>query len=295
MDYGTSEERAARVSHSVVEGVNLARIPSAAWLVNRKPTAEPGSRFAWEGTTAEQSRAGVLRGEGTPELVSEFNAQSTRWKDQIQTMSAALPSRRRLRVYREEGDEPDVGRYLNGDERHWETRERGRMMPTVTLALNFVLSCGNTAKDFAELAVRAAACSWALASTGYAVRIIGMHYVTGLYTGERWRKHKVGWAMLWDIKGERDPFDPGRVLCHGIPGPLRGYGFGRSGKPQDCAWRECWGLEGMETGGYGVCGEPSPDFLKAMAIDALVGKSWVAASDMGELLQTEISKGFETR
>ena len=222
------------------------------------------------------SRAATVRhfveGRPTPALTEAFERQREAWRAKVAEMAKAVPSQRRRMRHGDSGDVVDLGRYLSDRPDCWERLERGRTLPSVTLAFNVAISAGNQEAAFSETAGVAAACAWALTERGYAVRVIAGGI--GQCGGEAWR------AVWWVVKDFQDPCDTGRMLVCGLPGVMRDFVHGALAKR----------VLGYERGiGSGLsCVAPPPEIMSELGIQAMVSRSWdLSAKAVADALRAQ--------
>lgn len=168
-------------------------------------------------TTLEATRAGLLAGEAPASVLRAYETIRSRQGSDPLTANGTGPTRRRRRVWHEEGDEVDPARMLAGSPTPWTRTIIGCTAPTVRLAVNIALSGSNTPEKFAETIAHAVSIADAITLAGYSVEIVGVcATVNNMNAGS-------ATVYLWPMKRSDEPLDQPRLLSAGAPGLLRAY------------------------------------------------------------------------
>ena len=131
------------------------------------------------------------------------------------------PTRRRRRVWGEEGDEIDTARMLAESTHPWSRTIIGRTSPVVRILAMFDGNSVANCQQFAAAAAAVALASDALATAGYSFEVWAIQHGCGGY-GWHGREHTVTAC----IKNAAEPLDIHRVASVYTTGALRHLGFG---------------------------------------------------------------------
>jgi len=129
------------------------------------------------------------------------------------------PTRRRRRVWAEQGDEVDVDRMLADKPRAWQCTAIGRPAPIVRILAMFDCNGTCNTEQFGAAAAAVALASDALATAGYAFEVWAIQHGTGL----KWERMHTVTAC---VKGAGEPLDLERVASVYTLGAIRYLGFG---------------------------------------------------------------------
>ena len=178
----------------------------------------------------ERNMLALKRGESPKYLLEKFNefrSILTAKIDVSKYLGMGLSCRRRRRIS-DEGDNLDISRYNNGDEKYWESYKRDAQRQNVRLGINYAVSCGCSEEDFAKLSASVSLLADILTKLGYGVEIVGMDFVG--YSGGYDYTHL---CTAGTFKRPHEPLDVQKLLNTGLPCMLRDFSFGVNDKVFD--------------------------------------------------------------
>lgn len=162
---------------------------------------------------------------------------------------------KRRRVTRDEGDEVNIDRYLDGNDACWDRVQRDAKMRMVRFGINFAMSWQNQEENFLKLAAIGAAVCDIVSRLGFGTEISLVCSTTSL--GER---TKGEFGVKIPVKREDDQIDFESILMCSVPGLLRNTYF-----------RVC----DHYTGHYNsMCYDPSTQMKQLMGVDYMLTLSW---------------------
>jgi hypothetical protein len=177
-------------------------------------------RYGTEWKDEQETRAGLLAGLAPASAFKAYEKVRPTFDALAISANANGSTRRRRRVWGDEGDEVCISRMLSDSPAPWSRTVIGRTAPIVRLAINIALSCNNTPDDFAGSVATAVAAADALTVRGLSVEIVGTHATArSRHTNQEGR----GTVYTWPVKGASEPIDTARLLSLAAPGLCRAY------------------------------------------------------------------------
>lgn len=139
--------------------------------------------------------------------------------DAYRTASEKAQSTKRRRVFELDGAELDIDRYLGQQDECWGKVTRGLQRPVLRLAVNVSASCGNDESTFAGVAALGTCCALLAEQAGCSLEIMCA------MTSHDTKAGCLETAMIFPVKHADEPFHQDSLLCLGVPGLFRWYGF----------------------------------------------------------------------
>lgn len=166
----------------------------------------------------------LLSGRASSRTMKAYDKELDRLRTQfpeLQRLKEVGIANRRRRVWREEGDELDIDRYMNGDVEQWSSMRRASSVKrTCTIVYESGTSCGTEADSFAQSMATLAALVEIVESSG-----ISTELVIAFTSNKRgdYEHHK---TIAVKAKNCDERFDVNRLLSMSSSGMFRGHIFG---------------------------------------------------------------------
>lgn len=181
-----------------------------------QPEEQNDWRFGSAKTWRETER---LLQEGTPTttILRKFEElrEETMSMASVQEMFRYATTKKRHRIYREEGAELCVDRVMCGDPQHWHRMTPGKKKNVVTIGIDICTNADGTEHDFAKLACFGSIAADLFTTVGYSTSVNCLAVTTHGTSGTA--QHALEIAM----KRADENLDTMRLLTVGLPGVLR--------------------------------------------------------------------------
>lgn len=198
---------------------------AATWRTNEYPPESKGHKkrqewmFGPDWKDIESTREGLTIGRAPESVERVYESARQSIAASMQTSDALGVTRRRVRLFGQDGDSIDTDRYLAGRPECWESSRVGKAARIVRIGFNVCASWGNDASAYAQLAANCAAVSDWLTVRGFGVEIVAL-------AASMQENEKDGWCFRWIVKRATDPLDVSAIMAHGCPGVSRSVVFG---------------------------------------------------------------------
>jgi hypothetical protein len=245
-------------------------------------------RRAWNEAEEELHRY-IRRGVPNAAMMERFKRAEKTIIPALRDKFDEIPEARFRVKVTDDGEEPEIDRYLDCETEMWIRPERMKARKrAVTLAVNMVANSNRTPEFFADLFVGVTVISNYLVKHGYEVRLLGVR----LPVFNRMSENKAIRGYTFPLVEFGQRFDPVRLLTWATPGVVRYFGFGWCDAIHGDMQGDEIARKIAENGGAGAESRLGQDTVKKLGIDWLVTArgGWNFAAE----LVTEAGEVFDT-
>lgn len=246
-------------------------------IVDNEDIDEQNWRYGSDKNNLESTEEALIEGSGSTlamEMISKMTDELLNHEG-IRHLMKMAESKKRRRVFKDEGSELSIDRVLCGDPEHWEKMTPGAKKNVVRLAINSGISCGNSEKQFAQLIAFTCAATDMLTRAGRCVEVVCIQAPLNSNEG-----YLVSTPII-SLKKPDEPLDIQRLSSAGLPGLFRKEGFDLI----RCIYK------GDPRGGYGQCLTLSEEVKKHLDLEHLIELSWSTGKEEEQILN--LSNLFE--
>jgi hypothetical protein len=189
------------------------------------PHATAGS-WAWGGEAPSVVLARLRGGVAHPATLAVLETKQQEAMEFVRDLEHVDRTRRFEHVWSEDGDDLDVGRALQGEDRPWRRMRRGRTAPVLRVGIGCTLSARSDPAQFAEWTATAVAVVDSLSVRGFGVEVFAVMAVAEdrIYNSRYY-------LIRVPLKAANEPVDVQRMCSVGTTALCRAWVVHRNSLP----------------------------------------------------------------